>query len=604
MDNMKIIRGTLSIPKTRLFLTLCVILGVMCATYLPGPLAEQTHLPDHFDLRDVNGNNYVTSIKDQTSGTCWAHGVMAALESNLLVMGNWAQTGNSEEPNLAEYHLDWWNGFNQFNNDDVNESNNGGLTVHNGGDYLITAAYLTRGEGAIYSPDANDDTEKDQNWYTTAPERRNPGYEYYYPKDIEWYVANKNLSNMDIIKQTIMNYGALGTSLYMSYDNDYVAYYRGAEDPNHAVAIIGWDDNKTIDGGPSGAWLCKNSWGSGWGLDGYFWISYHDIHCCQHPEMGAVSFQDVEPLDYTHIYYYDYHGWRDTLKNVQSGFNAFTAQENHFLSTVSFYTAVDNVAYTVKVYDTFVDGQLDDELSMISGVIDYTGFHTRDLQDPVKLQKNDDFYIYLELSQGGHAYDRTSEVKVLLGMEQAGTVVKSEAHPGESYYYMDGEWIDLYSLNDTANLCIKGLVSAVPDLESSGSLTWSKLKPGSTARGTFTIENRGDDLSHLSWKIVEYPEWGEWSFSPLSGDNLSPKAGSLTVNVTLQVPPDQYSDFSGGIKIVNPENSQDYSTIQVSLSTTKDKKIDRDLFIHLLEQLIYHFPALGRLFEVIPQVLS
>ncbi len=599
---MEIDRGTLSMQKTRLLITLCIIFGVIAATYLPGPLADQARLPDHFDLRDFNGNNYVTSIKSQTGGTCWTHGALAAMESNLLITGNWARAGNSEEPNLAEYHLDWWNGFNQFNNDDINDSSNGGLTVHNGGDYLITAAYLARGEGAVYSPDANDDTETDQNWYSTAPERQNPGYDYYYPQDIEWYVANKNLSNIETIKQAIMTYGALGTCLYMSVDSNYVAYYLGAEDPTHAVAIIGWDDNKTIEGGPSGAWLVKNSWGSTWGLDGYFWISYHDKYCCQHPEMGAVSFQNVEPLEYTYIYYHDYHGWRDTLKNVQKGFNAFTAQENHLLSTVSFYTAVDNVAYTVKVYDTFVDGHLEDELSMVSGFIDHTGFHTRDLQDPVMLQKDDDFYIYLELSQGGHAYDRTSEVKVLLGMTQAGTVVKSEAHPGESYYYEDGEWIDLYSLDDTSNLCIKGLVSAVPDLETSGSLTWSKLNPGSTAWGSFTIENNGDELSHLSWNIVEYPEWGEWSFSPMSGDNLSPNAGSLSVNVTLQVPSDQYSDFSGGIKIVNQENSQDYSIIPVSLSTTRDKKIDGDFFIHLLEQLIHYFPALGRLFESISTV--
>ena len=597
---MKSSRGTLLLSKTRLSLTVCVILGVMCATYIPGPLAEQNSLPDHFDLRDVNGNNYVTSIKDQTSGTCWTHGAMAALESNLLITGNWIEAGNSGEPNLAEYHLDWWNGFNEFNNDDVTESDNGGLTIHQGGDYLITAAYLSRGEGAVYSPDANDDTELDQNWYFNPPERWDPEYEYYYPQDIEWYVANKNLSNIDTIKQAIMTHGALGTSLRMDVDNDWVADYRGPEDPTHAVAIIGWDDNKKTQAGPSGAWLVKNSWGSNWGLDGYFWISYRDIHCCQHPEMGAVSFQDVGPLEYTHIYYHDYHGWRDTLNTVQKGFNAFTAQDDHLLSTVSFYTAVDNVAYTVKVYDTFVDGHLEDELSMTSGVIDHYGFHTRDLQDPVMLHTDDDFYIFLELSNGGHAYDRTSEVKVLLGMTQAGIVVQSEAHPGESYIYENGEWIDLYSLSNTSNLCIKGLVSAVPDLETSGSLTWTKLTPGSTVKGSFTIENKGDALSHLSWKIVEYPDWGDWSFSPLSGDHLSPNKGSLTVNVTLQVPPDQYSQFSGGIKIVNQENNQDYSTIPISFSTTRDKKIDGDVFMYLLERLIDYFPGLERFVEMIP----
>lgn len=58
---------------------------------------------------------------------------------------------------------------------------------------------------------------------------------------------------------------------FYNYTGGCYSHTHGSTNVNHGILIVGYDDSACSG---SGAWLIKNSWGTGWGLGGYAWMKY------------------------------------------------------------------------------------------------------------------------------------------------------------------------------------------------------------------------------------------------------------------------------------------------------------------------------------------
>jgi hypothetical protein len=135
-----------------------------------------------------------------------------------------------------------------------------------------------------------------------------------------------------------------------------------------------------------------------------------------------------------------------------------------------------------------------------------------------------------------------------------------------------------------------------PDLQCEGNMNWTNIQPGGTVHGSFQVENIGNPNSTLNWTVDSYPNWGTWSFTPMSGGNLTPEEGTHTVQVYVTAPDQKNTKFQGVIRVVNTDNQSDYCIIPVYLKTP----LSQDLYFHqfferMFQQYLHAFPILRHL---------
>ena len=133
-----------------------------------------------------------------------------------------------------------------------------------------------------------------------------------------------------------------------------------------------------------------------------------------------------------------------------------------------------------------------------------------------------------------------------------------------------------------------------PDLYCEGSLSWVNQTPGDTLTGSFIVENVGGAGTQLDWEVTDWPSWGDWTFEPASGTDLTPEDGQITIDVTVIAPDDKNEEFIGKVKVENLEDSEDTCSIDVSLTTPVSKPM---FIIQLIEIIKERFPILSRILQ-------
>ncbi len=287
-------------------------------------------------------------------------------------------------------------------------------------------------------------------------------------------------ADMNTVKSAIMEYGAVSVSYYAYSGNlnpSTAAYYCDtARSTNHAVTIVGWDDNYKRENfvtppACDGAWLVKNSWGTAFGLQGYFWLSYEDKSISK--EACAYEAQPVGYTDNNYQYDTATGGLRMSSVGGRDFAVVYTAKGSRDraerLSAVSLelYSPAE-VTYSLQVYNNLRD--ISDPASgdaMLSapqtGILRYAGYHTIALEETVLLDQGDLFSVVLTLTKAGENY-----IYVALETDYDGDFYSdATAESGQNFVrWGNAGWTDSGQTRD-ANMRIKAFtenteISSVP----------------------------------------------------------------------------------------------------------------------------------------------
>ena len=373
-------------------------------------------------------------VRDQGSyGVCWAFSTISLIETNLIKKNLVSNDIDLSELHLVNYTYNCVNDPLGGLEGDINKFDTSyGSVMQYGGNVEMAANSLLDWEGAV-----NEDVVPYTTEYVRQVENNQLDDSLAYGKDVA-HVQNfyrVNTTSKEDVKKAVMDYGAVSISYWSDqssdgstqYYNSLTAAYYCPEGhiTNHAVNIVGWDDDYSSDNFATkpegnGAWIVRNSWGSEYGKDGYFYLSYYDksIYSVGYTLEAELSDNYNNNYQYDGAMLYGYMGY--TGSNKYS--NIFEAKANlggsENIKAVSFMTGSStNLNYTVSVYTNLSDDTNPESGTLAaqkSGVTTYDGMYTVVLDSSVNINEGKKFSVVVEVNSNSGktaylAYERSMQ---------------------------------------------------------------------------------------------------------------------------------------------------------------------------------------------------